>query len=66
MCELDKIIANASKFNLILLAENRHDIYTGQILSFLTYATMWLMPNAHGQDGLLHFKVEFCVNSVSV
>ena len=23
-------------------------------------------PYAHGQDGLLHFKVEFCVNIVSV
>ena len=38
----------------------------GQILSFSTYATMWLMPYAHRQDGLLHFKVEFCVNCVSV
>ena len=30
MCDLDKIVANASKFNLILVAENRHEIYTGQ------------------------------------
>ena len=29
MCELDKIVANASKFNLIQFAENRHVIYTG-------------------------------------
>ena len=41
--------------------------FTGdQILSFPTYATMWLMPYAHGQDGLLHFKIEFCLNIVSV
>ena len=38
----------------------------GQILSFSTYATMRLLSFAHGQDGLLHFKVEFCVNIVSV
>ena len=29
MCELDRIVANASKFNLIKFAENRHEIYTG-------------------------------------
>ena len=29
MCELDKIVANASKFNLIQFAENRHEIDTG-------------------------------------
>ena len=27
LCELDKIVANASKF--YLFAENRHEIYTG-------------------------------------
>ena len=29
MCELDKIVANALKFKLILFPENRHEIYTG-------------------------------------
>ena len=29
MCELDKIVANASKFNLIEFAEKHHEIYTG-------------------------------------
>ena len=29
VCELDKIVANASKFYLIYFAENRHEIYTG-------------------------------------
>ena len=29
MCELDKIVANASKFYLIKFAENRHENYTG-------------------------------------
>ena len=66
MCELDKIVANASKFNSIEFAENRHEIYTGP--NFVLFDICYNMPKpyAHGQDGLLHFKVEFCVNIVSV
>ena len=32
----------------------------------MTKTTTCLMPEAHGQDGVLHFKVDFCVNIVSV
>ena len=35
MSELDKIDANASKFNLILVAKHRHEIYTG--LNFVPF-----------------------------
>ena len=34
MYELDKIVANALKFNLILFVENRHEIYTGPFFPF--------------------------------
>ena len=44
MCELDKIVANASKFNLIYFAENRHEIYMGP--NFVLFDICYIVTHA--------------------
>ena len=72
MCELDTIVANASKFNLIQFAENRHEIYTGpkfvlfDICYNLTHALCsWARCPIEFQSRIL-CKYCFCLKSGAV
>ena len=44
MCELDNIVANASKFNLIYFAENCHEIYMGP--NFVLFDICYIVTHA--------------------